>query len=81
MTRIKTLLTAVIIIVQSLIDMARRDPEFAEAIRTKVLRVIPKQYKEEADVLLKRILNIRAGVIEFNRYDNYSRRNKYRPRN
>lgn len=80
MTRIKTLITSIIIIVQSIIEMARQDPEFAEAIRIKILRVIPQQYKKEADVLIKRVLNIRADVIKLN-YHGKPYSHKYRPRN
>lgn len=80
MIRIKSLLTSIIIIVQSLIELARNDPEFAEAVRGKILKVVPEKYKEEADVLIKRVLNIKAQTIDIRQYNGrYPGRN--RPRN
>lgn len=66
MTKVKTIITSIVVIVQSLIDLARKDPAFAEAIRINVLKAVPKQYKDEADTLLRRILDIRAEVIDYN---------------
>lgn len=64
MVRIKTIISSIVIVVQSLIELARKDPEFAEAIRSNVIKAVPKQYKKEADTLLRRVLNIRADIID-----------------
>lgn len=74
MIRIKTIITSIVVIVQSLIDLARKDPAFAEVIRVHILKAIPSQYKEEADTLIRRILNIRADVIDLENGKSRSRK-------
>lgn len=69
MGKLRAVLATVITIVLTLIDSARKDPEFAKLIREQVLKVIPEAYKQEADKWLCRILDIRATVIEYDRLD------------
>jgi len=51
----------------TIIETARKDPEFALVLREHILKVIPNRYHKEADKWIHRVLNINAKVIPYDR--------------
>jgi len=79
LARLGRLVSTILTLVLSLIDTARKDPEFAFMLRTQILKAVPDKYKDEADRWIRKILDIRAKVISYDHPRPYRRYQRKQP--